>query len=102
MVPGDPDTPRVAVSPARPKAGDPITLRGARWPACPVDLELDGKPIIPARVGVGVQAGDRLVPSPEGVFECSLVTLGLRPRRHAVTATSAHASRPSASARFTV
>jgi photosystem II stability/assembly factor-like uncharacterized protein len=97
-----PGAPALTVFPGRPEAGNPIMVRGEGWPICPTQLELGGKPVVPARVAEGVQAGDQLVPSAEGVFECSLVTLGLRPGRHTVVAISEHASRPTARAVFTI
>jgi photosystem II stability/assembly factor-like uncharacterized protein len=63
-------------------------------------LELDGAPVRPARIAAGTDAGGRVVPGPDGSFECTLVTLDAGPGRHAVVATSEHRGRQRARASF--
>jgi len=78
--------PTIEVSPGRPRADAILELRGRGWGQCPVEVSIDGKPAAPARVAVGVEAGGALIPSGDGFFDASFLTVGLRAGRHQLLA----------------
>jgi len=94
--------PRLAVLSRQLRNGSPVTVRGEGWPECPVQLELDGEPVAPARVAEGLDSGGLVVPGPDGSFECTLIPAERKLGRRAVVATSEHRGRQRARAAFTV
>lgn len=85
--------PALEVFPRRPRADSILELRGDGWGHCPVEIIVDGKPVAPARVAVGIDAGGALTPAGDGSFDAAFLTMGLRPGRHQLEARSGRTSR---------
>lgn len=81
--------------------GDTLTLRGASWRACPVQVRVDGSTCPGIRIAQGFPGHGGVQPDAHGAFVVFVPTLNLAPGEHQVELVSA-ADRTHRSGHFTV
>jgi photosystem II stability/assembly factor-like uncharacterized protein len=89
------------IVPQRLRQGDTLTLRGAGWGACPVQIRVDGSTRPGLCIPQGFPVHDGVQPDAHGAFVVLVPTVSLAPGEHRVEATAA-ADRTRRSAHFTV
>lgn len=80
------------------RQGDALTLRGADWGGCPLEVRVDGLRCVGIHIARGFRAPGAIQLDPHGSFVVLLPTLGLAPGEHRVQVA---ADRTRRSARFT-
>src|SRR5947209_4040723 len=78
------------INPGVVREGDQIVLSGKGWGDCPVKIEIDGKAVKPFRVAQGYLVSEGVQPEATGSFVVLVATLGIRPSKHKIVATSVH------------
>src|SRR5687768_2956124 len=74
--------PRLAAWPAALPEGDMLVAVGAGWPDCPLQIEIDGRPVRPHDILRGSPVGGEVRPDGYGRFSVQLATRGLGPGAH--------------------
>src|SRR2546427_6892621 len=84
------DHTELEINPGVVREGDQIVLGGKGWGDCPVKIEIDGKAVKPFRVAQGYLVSEGVQPEATGSFVVLVATLGIRPSKHKIVATSVH------------
>lgn len=84
------DHPALKVNPQAVQEGDQLIIRGSGWCDCPVKIEIGGQAVKPFRILQGLPVPDGLRPHSTGSFVVQISTLGIKPGRRRIVATSTH------------
>ena len=77
------------------RQGDPIVVRGKGWIPAPVTVQIDGRPLRPARVSDGFLSGNDVQTTSAGEFVFEIATYSLKEGKHRLSIISRHLSRGS-------
>src|SRR5260221_7070574 len=76
--------------------GDAISVRGAGWGMCPLDITMDGHPAHVLRVSQGQWSGKQVRPDASGEFEFQVWSDGCKAGKHRIGVTSSSKHRTAA------
>ncbi len=70
------------------KEGNDIIIEGSDWCNCPISIKIDNDTVKYIRIAQGLPVEGGLVPYPTGSFVVLVSTLGIKPGKHSLIATS--------------
>jgi len=85
------------------KQGNKIIVEGLNWCNCPIKIKIDNDSVKNIRIVKGFPVSEGVLPDPTGSFCIIISTLGMKPGKHRLIATSIHeTNKKSLSSQFEV